>query len=288
MPMSKPFELDINGQKICGIRWGDDSAQLPTLALHGWLDNAASFSLLAPRTPELQIWAIDLPGHGLSDHRRAPGAYNIWDDLLDILALADRLAWPRFNILAHSRGALIANLLAATMPERIARMVLVDGIWPMPVDAADAPSLLRQYLLDQRGYTRKKMSRFASIDEAVKVRQKATGLGAEAASLIVERGIRPCAEGGFRWRSDPRLTLASAFKLTEQHNRAFLDAISAPVLLLLASAGFGRYPGVEEIVGQYPHIECRTLPGSHHLHMEAADVVAPLVEAFLHAPGMSS
>jgi pimeloyl-ACP methyl ester carboxylesterase len=282
------FELDINGQKICGMRWGDDSDQLPTLALHGWLDNAASFSMLAPRLPTLQLWAIDLPGHGLSDHRRAPGAYNIWDDLLDILALADRLAWPRFNILAHSRGALIANLLAATMPERIARMVLIDGIWPMPVDAADAPSLLRQYLLDQRGYTQKKMSRYTSVDEAVEVRQKAAGLGAEAARLIVERGIRQRAEGDFCWRSDPRLTLASAFKLTEQHNRAFLEAITAPVLILLASAGFGRYPGVEENVQQYPNIECRILQGSHHIHMEAADVVAPLVEAFLHTPATSS
>ena len=127
-----------------------------------------------------------------------------------------------------------------------------------------------------------------SVDEAVKVRQKATGLGVEAARLIVERGIRQCAEGGYSWRSDPRLTLASAFKLTEQHNRAFLEAITAPVLILLASAGFGRYRGVKEIVQQFEHIECQILPGSHHLHMESADVVAPLIEAFLHTLRTSS
>ena len=278
------FEVPVNARIIRGLRWGNDHAGVPTLALHGWLDNAASFAMLAPELPQLELWAIDMPGHGLSDHRRPPGSYNIWDDLLDILALADELGWQRFNILAHSRGAIISVLLAATMPERIARMVLLDGIWPMPSKAADAPSLLRQYLLDQRGAASKKSSSYASVAAAVAARQRATGLGQEAATLIVERSIEAQDDGSFSWRSDPRLMLTSAFKLTQAHINAFVEAISTPTLLLLAAEGFARYPGIDEALRQFPDIECRTLQGGHHLHMEAAASVAPLVAGFLQAP----
>lgn len=278
------FDVPVNGRVIRGLRWGNDQAGVPTLALHGWLDNAASFAMIAPELPQLEIWAIDMPGHGLSDHRQPPGSYNIWDDLLDILALADQMGWQRFNILAHSRGAIISVLLAATMPERIARMVLLDGIWPMPSEAADAPSLLRQYLLDQRGAASKKASSYASVAAAVAVRQLATGLGEEAATMIVERGIEALDDGSFSWRSDPRLMLTSAFKLTQQHINAFVDAISTPTLLLLASEGFARYPGIDAALRRFAEIECRTVQGGHHLHMEEAASVAPLVAAFLQAP----
>jgi pimeloyl-ACP methyl ester carboxylesterase len=274
------FAAQVNDRTLRGLGWGEGAGGIPTLALHGWLDNAASFVPLASHM-QLSVLAIDLPGHGLSDHRPPPGSYNLWDDLLDILALADHLDWPKFNLLAHSRGALIATLLAATMPERIARVVLLDGIWPAPLAPQDAPNQLRRYLLDQRRYLQKKLPIYADVAAAVAARQKATGLGEQAARLIVERGIDTLADGRVVWRSDPRLTLASAFKLTAEHSRAFVAAIDAPVLALLATEGFAREPGVAELLRQMPHIESHILHGKHHMHMEDAALVAPLVEKFL-------
>ena len=49
--------------------WGPAAAP-PVLALHGWLDNAASFDRLAPLLDGLRIVALDLPGHGRSVGRR--------------------------------------------------------------------------------------------------------------------------------------------------------------------------------------------------------------------------
>ncbi len=281
MPLE--FTAKANGRRICGLRWRNNPAAPPTLALHGWLDNAASFSLLAEHLAPLDLWAIDLPGHGLSEHRPPPGSYNLWDDLLDILALADELGWKQFNLLGHSRGALISTLLAATMPERIARVVLLDAVWPMPVQAQEAPALLRKYLHDQRSYTEKKLPRYPNFAAAVKARQKTTGLNAEAASLIVKRGVDVAVDGSVSWRSDPRLTLGSAFKLTEQQNHAFLAAVAAPMLILFAEDGYARIEGIEKQLQQYQGISCRVLPGSHDFHLQDPSVVGPVVAGFLDA-----
>ena len=272
-----------NGLRICGLRWCHHAGALPTLALHGWLDNAASFSPLGAHLSGLDVWAIDLPGHGLSDHRPPPGSYNLWDDLLDILALADTLGWERFNLLGHSRGALISTLLAATMPERIARVVLLDAVWPQPVSPAQAPAVLRKYLLDQRNYAGKQLPRYASVAEAIAARQKATGQSAATAGLLVERGVTVADDGSVSWRSDPRLTLGSAFKLSREHSEAFFAAIAAPTLVLLAEQGHASIDGVQQLLKQLDTFDYRVVAGGHHFHADNPSLLAPLVSGFLTA-----
>ena len=62
------------------------SSGSPVLALHGWLDNSASFDRLAPLLPGLRLVALDLPGHGRSEHRAASAAYHFVDWVADVLA----------------------------------------------------------------------------------------------------------------------------------------------------------------------------------------------------------
>ena len=57
--------FDLRGLRVAAIEWGADGAR-PVLALHGWLDNAASFARLATLLDRLHLVAIDLPGHGRS------------------------------------------------------------------------------------------------------------------------------------------------------------------------------------------------------------------------------
>ncbi len=62
--------LELPHIELAAHLYGPEDGQ-PVIALHGWLDNAATFSRLAPRLPGLRIVALDLPGHGHSDHRPA-------------------------------------------------------------------------------------------------------------------------------------------------------------------------------------------------------------------------
>jgi pimeloyl-ACP methyl ester carboxylesterase len=122
--------------------WGPPDGE-PTLALHGWLDNAASFDLLAPLLPRLRICALDLPGHGRSQHRPAGVVYHFVDYVADVLAAADALGWSRFILMGHSLGAGIATLVSAIAPERVSKAVLIEGLGPQASPGGDAAARAR-------------------------------------------------------------------------------------------------------------------------------------------------
>ena len=81
----------VHGLELRGLSWGEAGAH-PVLCLHGWLDNAASFSVLAPRLENCHVVALDLTGHGRSSWRSDDATYQIWDDLPEIQGVVDALA----------------------------------------------------------------------------------------------------------------------------------------------------------------------------------------------------
>ncbi|ERI51849.1 hypothetical protein N878_21240, partial [Pseudomonas sp. EGD-AK9] len=148
---------------------------MPVLALHGWLDNAASFARLAPKLDGLRIVALDFAGHGHSEHRPAGAGYALWDYAYDVLQVAEQFGWQRFSILGHSMGAITAVLLAAAMPERIARLALIDGLVPYTGEADTAPAKLGEALRAKLALDGKRKPVYAEVARAVEARMKGVG-----------------------------------------------------------------------------------------------------------------
>jgi len=280
--MAVERQFQVNGYQLAAKEWHADQST-KVLALHGWLDNAASFDVLAPELAGCHIVALDMPGHGLSDHKSQQASYNLWDDLLDVLAVADALGWEQFVLLGHSRGALMSTLLAAAMPARISHLGMLDVVWRQAVDAEDSPKQLGKFLRYNRSVHKKRLPSYEAIEDAVAARCRGfLPMTEPAARLIVERGIRLDGDK-YHWTNDPRLSSASAFKMTDAHNHAFMAAISMPALLILAEGGLGGYAQQLEELEQYPHLQKTQLPGGHHFHMEPASSgpMAESIRAFL-------
>lgn len=277
-PDPRERRFDIDGLTVCAREWGSG---LPVLALHGWLDNAASFDRLAPLLRGVHLLALDLPGHGRSDNKPAHATYNLWDDLFIILAVADAMGWSQFAVMGHSRGAMIATLLAAAVPERATALVCLDGLAPPPVRVEDTAKQLGQFLRDYRRSSQRESRTYESLQAAVEARRRAMPMSEEAARRIVERAVERV-EGGYVWRGDSRLRAASALKLTEAHCTAVIEALACPALLVLAENGVGAHPQARERFLSHRRLQHRILPGGHHFHMEeqAADV-AEAILAFL-------
>jgi pimeloyl-ACP methyl ester carboxylesterase len=270
----------VNGLTVSGLSWGEPGAS-PLLALHGWLDNAASFSLLAPLLADHHVVALDLTGHGQSDWRCANATYQIWDDLPEILGVAGALGWQDFSVMGHSRGAIIGALLAATVPERVPRLVLLDAIMPEPLGEAAFPEQMRRFLEDKARLQARKSRVYDTVEQAAASRRE-RGLSALAARLLVERNLRPC-DGGVTWTTDPRLQGASAVKLTDGQIQAVLSRLAMPTLLMLAEGGPDRIREMTELARRHvPDLEVATVSGGHHFHMETGVTgVAAKIRRFL-------
>lgn len=268
--MSQEARFQLNGRSIAAQVWGNPDGH-PVLALHGWLDNSASFALLAPLLNSLYIVAIDMAGHGQSDHRQTDAPYSILDDIQDIYTIADQLEWPRFSILGHSRGAIIGALAAGTFPERIDRLWLIEGIFPEPVAANAAPEQLANAIKTLRHLQTRPLKTFANPAAAGRARQRGMfPLSEQAAHVLAERGIR-AVDGGFQWSTDQKLLAPSAYKLSREQIVAFIDRIEAQTDLILGDTGVSElFPNLLNDVRKFSKIRIHQFIGGHHLHMEEA------------------
>jgi pimeloyl-ACP methyl ester carboxylesterase len=260
---------------------------VPVIALHGWLDNAASFSRLAPLLPGLRIVALDFAGHGHSEHRPPGAGYAIWDYAHDVLQVAEQFGWQRFSLLGHSMGAIVSVLLAGAMPERVERLALIDGLIPYTGEAETAPQKLGEALKAQLALAGKSKPVYPAFDRAVEARMRGVGaVSREAAELLAQRGLMPV-PGGYTWRTDSRLTLPSPLRLTQAHALAFVRGLQCPATLVMAEQGMLlAQPSISELLAGLP-IDVAQLPGGHHVHLDddvGAGLVADCFKAFLGAP----
>lgn len=93
--------ITAGGLRLAARGFGPPDAP-KVLCMHGWLDNAASFELLAPRLPGLRVVALDLPGHGLSEHREAGNTYAFIDAVATVAAARDALGWEQCILMGLS------------------------------------------------------------------------------------------------------------------------------------------------------------------------------------------
>lgn len=271
------LEVAIPGLRLAALSHGDPEAP-PLLALHGWLDNAASFDRLAPLlAARHRVIALDFPGHGRSAHLPA-GAfvhYHVVDYVAAVLAAADALGLERFALMGHSLGAGVASLVAAAAPDRITRLVLIEGLGPLADDPVQTLERFRQSADRRLATGASRLRTFPDIDTAVRARHAASGLAPELARPIVARGLVEV-DGGYRWSSDPRLTLPTPVRLDEAQVRRLLAGITAPTRLLLARPQTPYLPEamLRKRAACMTDIRIGHLDGGHHLHLEHPAAVA--------------
>ncbi|MDZ4813914.1 MAG: alpha/beta hydrolase [Pseudomonadota bacterium] len=252
------------------------------LAIHGWLDNAASFEPISPWFDEYDLVAIDLPGHGRSDHRPRGAWYHYIDYLHDVSTCIEALQWQRFSLLGHSLGGAICSVLAAALSERVERLYLIEALGPLSTPHEKTLGLLRAALADRAGVDAKKLRVFPSLDAPAAARRQhpQMPLSAAAAHALVARGTRAVA-GGFVWSSDPRLTLTSAIRMTEEQVRNCLEGIQCPAHLVLADPAmpFVDFERMAERTELVSTLTFTRIAGTHHLHMDMPEQVARALRA---------
>jgi pimeloyl-ACP methyl ester carboxylesterase len=274
------LELVTPAGTLRGLRWGIPG-NMPVLALHGWLDNAASFAQLGPLLENSDIVAIDLPGHGCSDHRPPGSRYHFVDYIPAVLDAMTALAWPKCVLLGHSLGAAIATFTAAVEPNRVQGLFLIDGLGPHSETPQEAPARLQRSIREFSESVDKIDIEHSDLNQMIDARRQAGRVGKQGAALLVARNTVP-SETGYRWRSDPRLRLPNPQYMTEEQILAYIAQVRAPALLVIAREGMLRGRAMtKERAAVFPGLKVEELPGGHHLHLDDPESIARLANDFL-------
>jgi pimeloyl-ACP methyl ester carboxylesterase len=270
--ITRELHFDLPAYTLCARAW-EPPGGVPVIALHGWLDNAASFARLAPLLPQCHIIALDLAGHGRSGWRSADSGYAIWQDVADVIAVADALGWDRFALLGHSRGAAIAMLTASAFPERITRLAMIEGGMPFAGEPEETPEALAKAISERARVTGRTGRVFATREEAVQERTRGLSpVSVASADLLAQRSLREV-DGGWQWHVDPCLKGALDLKLTPAQIEAFVLRVRAPSLIVFAAdSPFSAWPAYRRMMPLFADLTELRLPGSHHLHMEGGEV----------------
>ncbi|KAL2915832.1 Serine hydrolase-like protein 2 [Polyrhizophydium stewartii] len=285
------------GLRIAGRHWGFSDG-FPLLALHGWLDNCATWEELIPlwlgkHGVRFNMVAIDFAGHGRSEHRHPQAPYSKILDIEDSISVADALGWERFALIGHSMGGVNSMYIACMYPSRVEHAVIIEAIAPLFTE--DEPGIARMVASrrEHKAYFSRKNPEaskrvFKSLEDAAVSRANGTHqLSLRASRLLVARGTRPVAPGStdLVWSSDQRLILPDPFPTAKSFVLELLSHAQAPILTIMADHDFPPTygsPKIRKILG--PKHEAKLMQGmpSHHLHMEAEtiDAVAAVIAEF--------
>lgn len=263
----KEVEIHFQGRTLTGKRWGEEG-KTPIMALHGWLDNANSFDLIAPSLSDFDIFALDFAGHGRSDHRPLFTPYLAALDVQDVIAVANHMQWDQFNLLAHSMGAEVSAHIIGLYPDRIKRLLAIDG-YAETVSHEKWLKLHRDSIDENLTKKAGALRVFPDHEAMAQGVAKATGQTVASARILVERGTKQV-DGGFSWASDPRVRWSDALGITYEAMNHNVASFGGDILVVGANDGYKWYwEGVEQLASRFDNFEFINMDGSHHLHMDA-------------------
>lgn len=280
--------------------WGEGSPGVAPLVLaHGWMDVGASYQFVVDAFSEAfaqgrQIIAPDWRGFGLSALPAPCDHYQFADYLADLDQLLDHYAATTpVDLVGHSMGGNVAMMYAGVRPERIRRLVNLEGFGLPATRPAQAPRRYAQWIDEIRKLERGEMALKAYGDAAgVAQRLMKTNrrLTEDKAQWLAQHWAQPGSQGQWEILGDPahKITSAQLFRLDEA--LALYEAITAPVLAVEASDdSLGQWWGGKYTLDEYhqrlTHVRDYRIAvvqdAGHMLHHDQPGQLAQLIEQFL-------
>ncbi len=279
----------LRGLDIHLTRWGPEpSAAAPAVfLLHGWQDTGATFQFMIDRFEgEWPLVALDWRGFGRSEWPQE--GYWFPDYFADLDALLERLSpGAPARLVGHSMGGNVASLYAGLRPERVRCVADLEGFGLARSSPGDAPRLLRKWL-DQVN-SRPQLKSYDSVEQLASVIRFRYPRFSDRQADFVAAAWSTEEDGRVRLIGDSRHRWVNPFRYQREDAEACWREVRAPMLLILGEesehlAKLGADGSDAAFRSLIPHVEIVHIAGAGHmLHIEKADLVAPLVENFLRA-----
>ena len=281
--------LDIRGLRYHLRRWPRPGAPKLVL-LHGWMDVSASFQFLVDELRgDWDVHAPDWRGYGLTEWANAD-CYWFPDYLADLDFILDAIhADAPVNLVGHSLGGNVAALYAGIRPERVAKLVNLEGFGLPQTRPKQAPGRYARWLeeLHERPQLRP-YAGFAVLKE--RLRAGNPRLTAERAHFLARHWGREDESGQVVLRGDPAHKIVNPQLYRYEEALACWREVVAPVLWVEGAHSETTQrlkidpAQVAERRAAFRDLRQATLPDAGHmLHHDQPHAVAALIEEFFAA-----
>jgi pimeloyl-ACP methyl ester carboxylesterase len=268
------------------VDWGNHGAPL-LLMVHGGRDHCRNWDWIAERLRnDWHIIAPDLRGHGDSQWS-ATGAYTMEGYVYDIAQLVDQLGLGEPTILAHSLGGNISLRYTGLYPEKVKKLVAIEGLGFSPKILAERHSKpiderLRKWIADERALSARTPRKYATIEDAYqRMRDENKRLTPEQARHLTQHGINQNEDGTFSWKFDNYVRVMPPVDLPQAQVEHLWSRITCPTLLVYGKESWASNPIDDGRSQHFKTAEISSFAGAGHwVHHDKLDEFVALATRF--------
>jgi pimeloyl-ACP methyl ester carboxylesterase len=275
--------------------WGEPApGQTPLVMLHGWMDVAASYQFMVDALSHNHyVIAPDWRGYGQT---ASDGVDNFWfpDYLADLDFLLDHYAPAgQVNLVGHSMGGNVAMLYAGVRPERIRRLINLEGFGMPATQPDEAPKRFAKWMNELKSLHHGDLN-LKSYDSAdgVALRLMKTNprLGADKANWLALHWAHEAPDGKWHILGNPAHKVANAQLYRVDEVLEIYRRIAMPVLAVEAADSSlelwwkGKFTLAQyhERLKVVPQVEiARIEDAGHMMHHDQPQILAALIERFI-------
>jgi pimeloyl-ACP methyl ester carboxylesterase len=271
------------GLRLHFTDWGNPSAP-PLLLVHGGLDHSRSWDHLARALHSgFHVVAPDLRGHGYSGWATG-SSYSLADHFYDLTTLVRSEGFEKVTLVGHSMGGMVGLTYAGAFPEKVSRLIVLDGVTNFPARRVKPAALrIADWAGDLDKFAQRKIHRYPSVaDGADRIHARNPRLTRAQAMHLATHGMKENADSTFSWKYDPYLRARAPYRLSLEDNMDLWSRIICPTLLVSASESFLPDPAKAGVMTHFKHAELAKIEGAGHwLQHDKPDEVAALIRRFL-------
>lgn len=267
--------------------WGDPTAP-PLFLVHGGRDQKRSWDRVAARLSQsYRVFAHDLRGHGESDWV-SDGDYGVMDHVFDLASFADHIGAERFTLIGHSLGGNITLRYAGLFPDRIEKLVALEGLGPSPKMLAERQAQpvterLTQWMEQRRSLSDRSARVMASLDVA-QARMKAAfqHLPDDLVHHLTKTGVKTNEDGSVSWAYDPAGLGRSPSDISHADFVHLWTQITCPTWLVYGAESWASNPAEDGRAEPFQNAEVSVIErAGHWLHHDQFDVFMRDLQTFL-------
>ena len=227
--------------------WGNPDAP-PLLLVHGGRDHCRNWDWVAERLKmDWHIIAPDLRGHGDSQWSTT-GAYSMEGYIYDLAQLIDQQALAPVTVIAHSLGGNISLRYAGIFPDKIKKLIAIEGLGLSPKMRAERTAKpfderMRAWIAEQRGLSGRLPRRYATLEDAFqRMRDENKHLSADQARHLTQHGVNQNEDGTYSWKFDNYVRVFPPVDMQQSDVEQLWSRITCPTLLVYGKESWASNP----------------------------------------------